>query len=658
MAKENNRDVTASERRSGQVRVPTKTSSGSAQPGSTLPAMLTDPGRMLGKYQLIAEIARGGMGVVYLAMVQGPGGFNKLVVVKELKPELVEEPAFLTMFLDEARLAARLSHPNIVQTNEVGNDGDRYFMAMDYLDGRGLDQIRRRSKVAGFGLSVPMHLRVVCDMLAGLDYSHRMTDFDGSPLNIVHRDVSPQNVFVTFDGQVKLLDFGIAKASDSMYETHAGVVKGKVSYMSPEQGRGWKVDARADVFSAGVMLWEALTGKRMREGKNEQEKLWALVSNEIPRASEIKPWVPPELDEICARAMAWNRDERYPNAGAMQQDLERYLVSTGMNVTAREVGSCVSELFREDRANTNSVIEAHIARLRGGTVVREKLPIIDVASRSVGSPTPSGERAMTRPPFDPENVTSPDTPSARMADDASSASEARRPVQPRRDLRPVIITAVAGVVVGIIVIFLVARLTHDASPVTRAEPAPPAPQALPVAPTQPPAVVQAPPAQPAPPPRPPMIDVEIRVSPGTATVSIDGNMVDGNPFSKHYPVDSETHHVRAGAPGYVAKSVSVAFNANVTLDISLERLPPPPPPPVAAPARVTQRPRPPEPARKVEPARPTEPTAQPAPPPPPAPQQPQPELVKPANEINANPVKPRRPIDPSNPYENPHGGGQ
>jgi serine/threonine-protein kinase len=623
--------------------------------------MLTDPGRMLGKYQLIAEIARGGMGVVYLAMVQGPGGFNKLVVVKELKPELVEEPAFLTMFLDEARLAARLSHPNIVQTNEVGNDGDRYFMAMDYLDGRGLDQIRRRSKVAGFGLSVPMHLRVVCDMLAGLDYAHRMTDFDGSPLNIVHRDVSPQNVFVTFDGQVKLLDFGIAKASDSMYETHAGVVKGKVSYMSPEQGRGWKVDARADVFSAGVMLWEALTGKRMREGKNEQEKLWALVSNEIPRASEIKPWVPPELDEICARAMAWNRDERYASAGAMQQDLERYLVSTGMNVTAREVGSCVSELFREDRANTNAVIEAHIARLRGGTV-REKLPIIDVASRSVGSPTPSGERALTRPPFDPENVTSPDTPSARMVDDASSqASEPRRPVQPRRDLRPVIITAVAGVVVGIVVIFLVARLTHDTGPVTRAEPAPPTPQALPVAPTQPtppPAVVQAPPAPPAPPARPPMVDVEIRVSPATATVSIDGNLVDGNPFSKHYPVDSETHHVRAAAPGYVAKSVSVAFNANVTLDISLERLPPPPAPPVPVPARVTQRPRQPEPARKVEPARPTEATAQPAPPPPPPPQQPQPELVKPANEINSNPVKPRRPIDPSNPYENPHGGGQ
>src|SRR3954465_13277534 len=306
MAKEDSRDVTARERRSGQVRSPTKTSSGAAQPGSTLSAMLTDPGRMLGKYQLIAEIARGGMGVVYLAMVQGPGGFNKLVVVKELKPELVEEPAFLTMFLDEARIAARLSPPNIVQTNEVGNDGDRYFMAMDYLDGRGLDQIRRRSRSAGFGLTVAMQLRVICDMLAGLDYAHKLTDFDGLPLNIVHRDISPQNVFVTFDGQVKLLDFGIAKASDSMYETHAGVVKGKVSYMSPEQGRGWKVDARADVFSAGVMLREALTGKRMREGKNDQEKLWALVSADVPRASSVRPSVPPELDRVCAQAMAWD----------------------------------------------------------------------------------------------------------------------------------------------------------------------------------------------------------------------------------------------------------------------------------------------------------------------------------------------------------------
>src|SRR5215510_881712 len=238
MARERDRHVTASDQRSGPTRN-SKTASGVSQPGSTLPpAMLADPGRMLGKYHLVAEIARGGMGVVYLAMVQGPGGFNKLVVVKELKPELVEEPTFLTMFLDEARLAARLSHPNIVQTNEVGSDGNRCFMAMDYLDGRGLDRVRRRAHATGQDLSLPIHLRVICDMLAGLQYAHTLADFDGTPLAIVHRDVSPQNVFVTFDGHVKLLDFGIAKAVDSLHETRVGVLKGKVSYMSPEQARG------------------------------------------------------------------------------------------------------------------------------------------------------------------------------------------------------------------------------------------------------------------------------------------------------------------------------------------------------------------------------------------------------------------------------------
>src|SRR5262245_12402908 len=543
--------------------------------------MLADPGRMLGKYQLIAEIARGGMGVVYLAMVQGPGGFNKLVVVKELKPELVEEPAFLTMFLDEARLAARLSHPNIVQTNEVGNDGDRYFMAMDYLDGRGLDQIRRRSKIAGFGLSVPMQLRVVCDMLAGLDYAHKLTDFDGSPLNIVHRDVSPQNVFVTFDGQVKLLDFGIAKASDSMHETHAGVVKGKVSYMSPEQGRGWKVDARADVFSAGVMLWEALTGKRMRDGKNDQEKLWALVSEDPPRASSIKPWVPPELDDICARAMAWDRENRYPSAAARQRDLESYLSTTGTSVSAREVGACVTELFREDRANTNGVIEAHIARARGGAL-REGLPVIEIAPRlSMGSPTPSDQRPAARPGSEPDLATSLDSPNARSGDASAAAPSDPRRLDRVRHLKPVLIAGAAGVAIAIAVIIFIARATNDsgaiasrAEPVARLPVQTPAPAHTPApAPQLPPAPAPAPPvvAKPTEPPAPPisakanMIDVEIRVTPGAATISIDGKDVEGNPYSTQFAADDIMHRIRAAAPGYVTKSSSVAFNANVTL---------------------------------------------------------------------------------------------
>jgi serine/threonine-protein kinase len=599
--------------------------------GSTVPlGMLADHGRVLGKYQLVAEIARGGMGIVYLAMVQGPGGFNKLVVVKELKPELVEEPAFLTMFLDEARLAARLSHPNIVQTNEVGNAGDRYFMAMDYLDGRGLDQIRRRTRHAGYGLSAPMQLRVICDMLAGLDYAHNLTDFDGSPLHIVHRDVSPQNVFVTFDGQVKLLDFGIAKATDSVHETHAGVVKGKVAYMSPEQGRGWKVDARSDVFSAGVMLWEALTGKRMRDGKNEQEKMWALVSADVPRPSSVKAWVPPELDEICARAMAWERDDRYPSAGALQADLEAYLRKSGSNVTARDVGACVSDLFREDRASTNAVIEAHVARFRGGGgVTRDQLPIIEIASRSGGpSPTPSND-AGVRPRTETGLQTSLDAPSARGSDAPPPAIPETQPVR-TRNLRSVMIAGVTGVVVAAVVIMLVARATRDATTLTAGRE--PAPMAMPV--TPPPAAAPAPapaakPAAPEPRPAPPTvpatIDVEIRVEPATARLSIDGTEVDGNPFVSRYTRDDEVHHVRATAPGYLAKSMQVSFAANVTLAMTLERVAPAPRP-VAI-----QRPRP----------------APRAPDPDPAP------AAAPRAPTDVDPnggTKPRRPIDPTNPY--------
>jgi len=601
---------------------------------------LGDRTRMLGKYQLIAEIARGGMGVVYLAMVQGPGGFNKLVVVKELKPELVEEPAFLTMFLDEARLAARLSHPNIVQTNEVGNDGDRYFMSMDYLDGRGLDQVRRRTKHAGYGLSVPMQLRVVCDMLAGLDYAHNLTDFDGSPLHIVHRDVSPQNVFVTFDGQVKLLDFGIAKASDSMHQTHAGVVKGKVAYMSPEQGRGWKVDARSDVFSAGVMMWEALTGKRMREGQNEQEKMWALVSQDVPRASSVRPTVPAVLDEICARAMAWNRDDRYATAGAMQRDLEGYLSSTGQNISAREVGATVTDLFREDRANTNAVIEAHVARVRGG-LARDQLPIIEIALRSGGqSPTPSNEPGSR--PRSETSATSLESPSQRAE---PIAVQETRPGPAARSVKSVLIAGVTGVVVAAVVIILVARATQDASSFTRRDK--PEPVALPVA--QPAPTTTQPVTPPVTPPvappvaaaQPTFVDVEIRVTPDIARLSIDGTEVDGNPFISRYASDTAMHHVRASAPGYVAKSIPVSFQTKVTLALTLDRVPPSP---AATPPRPPVRPPPP----RVPPSRVPD-----APPVRSIDTSPLPTLTptRPPSDVDpAGGTKPRRPIDPNNPY--------
>jgi serine/threonine-protein kinase len=244
---------------------------------------LGEQSALLGKYRLLAELGRGGMATVYLALVSGPVGFHKLVVIKQIGGEFAEEPEFLTMFLDEARLAARLNHPNVVQTNEVGQDGLRHFICMEYLEGQPLTAVTRRLVRQKPVLSLGMQLRIAVDALAGLHYAHELADFDGTPLGVVHRDVSPHNIFVTYTGQVKVVDFGIAKAMSSASATRPGVLKGKVAYMSPEQARGDAVDRRADIFAMGVILWEMATGKRLFHGLPEIQIVQAVLQADIPR---------------------------------------------------------------------------------------------------------------------------------------------------------------------------------------------------------------------------------------------------------------------------------------------------------------------------------------------------------------------------------------
>jgi serine/threonine-protein kinase len=210
-----------------------------------------------GKYRPIATLGQGGMARVLLTVAQSGPGVHKLLVVKELKPDLVKDAEFVTMFVDEARLAARLNHPNVLTTYEIGESGGAPFLVMEYLEGQPLHAVLPR--VGRTAMPLTAHLAILQKALAGLHYAHELRDFDGSPMNVVHRDVSPQNVFVCYDGQVKLLDFGIAKASGSVARTETGVFKGKLGYIAPEQITSPTVDRRADVFSVGVMLWEALT---------------------------------------------------------------------------------------------------------------------------------------------------------------------------------------------------------------------------------------------------------------------------------------------------------------------------------------------------------------------------------------------------------------
>lgn len=346
----------------------------------------------LGKYQLVAELARGGMGIVYLAISEGPGGFSKLLIVKELKPDLVSDPSFLQMFLEEARLAARLSHSNIIQTYEVGADEGRHYIVMEYLDGVTLSRVVRKKSP---DFSLDMQVRVICEMLKGLHYAHTLKDFDGAPLGIVHRDVSPQNVFISFDGQVKIGDFGIAKARDSSIETNAGVLKGKPAYMAPEQVAG-RADARSDVYSAGVMLWEAVARRRMWAGAGELEILSNVIAGTVPSLQEVAPDAPPELVAIIMRALAKDPDQRYPSADALLVDLDGYLAPR--NVTTRAVSEVVEPLFNEERAKKRSVIEAHIASARGGR--SERVSALPAMPESTTTPAADGSVAPTpsRPP--------------------------------------------------------------------------------------------------------------------------------------------------------------------------------------------------------------------------------------------------------------------
>ena len=313
-----------------------------------------------GKYQLFASIGSGGMAEVFLGVARGPRGFNKIVVIKRLRTNLAnEQENFVNMFLDEARLAARLNHPNIVSTYEVGEHESSLFIAMEFLDGQSLRSLL--SRASGREVKVPLNIAVhtVIEVLKGLHCAHELRDYDGSPLNVVHRDVSPHNIFITYDGAVKLVDFGIAKASVNSSETVAGTFKGKPGYMAPEQLTN-ECDRRTDVFSMGIVLFELVTGTRLFPGE-AMKALHNLMSQELPRASSRVPDLDPALDEIIDKALQRKVELRYSTAEEMQQALEDWLRKRG-RVEAKEVGQFVSELFKDVRETIRKRIEVQMAK--------------------------------------------------------------------------------------------------------------------------------------------------------------------------------------------------------------------------------------------------------------------------------------------------------
>jgi serine/threonine protein kinase len=304
---------------------------------------MDDAVRRLGRFQIIGRLATGGMAEVYLALSGELPGYRTLLVVKRILPHLASNRQFIGMFLDEARLAALLDHPNVVRIIEVGHDGEEYFLAMELVQGKPLSAVLRKATRERRPPSPALAAYIIAQAASGLGYAHALTDGDGRPLGVVHRDVSPQNVLLSFEGAVKLIDFGVARAFGRVAHTSPGGLKGKIEYMSPEQASAEEVDHRADVFALGVVLWEVLTGRRLYRRETELATMRAILDDPIPRPSEVAD-VPPELDAVVMRALRKRRDARFSSAHEMAEALERFAFSNE-GFSPLQVASYMKGLF-------------------------------------------------------------------------------------------------------------------------------------------------------------------------------------------------------------------------------------------------------------------------------------------------------------------------
>jgi len=300
-----------------------------------------------GKYFLIEKLATGGMAEIYKAKTFGVDGFEKLLAIKRILPHCVSDKEFITMLIDEAKLSVLLSHTNIAQVFDLGKVGDDYFISMEFVDGINLRELMNRCKEVEETFPEDIAVYIVSEICKGLDYAHSKRDMDGNPLNIVHRDISPQNILISFEGEAKIVDFGIAKAAMNMSHTMAGILKGKITYMSPEQALGKPVDYKTDIFSIGLILYELLTGQKLFTGETQFEVLKKIRSTRITENS-FPENISPNMKKILAKALAYSAKDRFENAGDMQLELTKYLYSTYLDFSPRKLANFMKRLFANE----------------------------------------------------------------------------------------------------------------------------------------------------------------------------------------------------------------------------------------------------------------------------------------------------------------------
>ena len=299
-----------------------------------------------GKYILLEKLATGGMAEVYLAKSTGANGVNKILAIKRILPQFSENREFIDMFKEEAKIAVNLNHSNVVSIFDFGIEKKQFFLVMEHVEGKNLRQIINELKRVSVSFTIEQVVYMIKEVAAGLDHAHRCIDGStGRPLNITHRDMSPQNIMLSFDGEVKIIDFGIAKAETQLEVTKAGTLKGKFGYMSPEQAEGQPVDLRTDIFSLGIVVWELLASDRLFTASSEAAILRKIRDCQIPSIRKINPSIPPELERIVNKALQKDKNLRYQTSAAMHRDLNRFLNTQYPEFTPNDFSVFIKNTF-------------------------------------------------------------------------------------------------------------------------------------------------------------------------------------------------------------------------------------------------------------------------------------------------------------------------
>ena len=371
------------------------------------------------KYRVVRKLDAGGMAEVYMGEAESLQGFKKQVAIKRVLPELAQNRKFIAMFLDEARIGLHLNHANVVQVFDIGVSNDTYFIVMEYVDGVNLKTILEAARRRGYPVPVPVAVYLLIEVSKALSYAHELTDENGRSRGLVHRDVSPPNVLLSKRGEVKLVDFGLAKAVDQLEHTDPGVIKGKFSYLSPEAVEQQEVDARADIFASGILLWEILTNERLFMSETDLQTVDLVRRAHVPSILNLNPQVPPALENVVRRSLHRDRSMRYQSAREFGDALAEVLFTHGMKVTNFDIGSMVNELVTQENqhAREPSRIE---------TLIEEELlrfTTLDEANAPSLSPDTDYADEQGSQPLDGSIFEDPRNWAGELLDDPESAAD-------------------------------------------------------------------------------------------------------------------------------------------------------------------------------------------------------------------------------------------